>query len=140
MARVSEGALARARAALAGDPFAALLGIVMEEGGEDALECVLPMRAHVVGNPHLRAVHGGALAALIETAGIVLLAARGVAVARVADSTVDYLRPAVGEAFRARAQAVRLGRRVANVAVRVWSDAPERPVAAGHVNYLLRAP
>lgn len=136
-AAVSDDLLARAGALLAANPFAVLLGLEACRGETGGIECVLPMRAHVVGNFLINAAHGGALVALLEAAGELELCARGLAYTQVIDSSVDYLRPATGAVLHARAELVRLGRRVANVRMSAWSDVPDRPVVAGQANYRL---
>lgn len=134
---MSDVLLARAGALLAANPFAVLLGLEACRAETGGIECVLPMRAHVVGNFRIGAAHGGALVALLEAAGELELCARGLVYTQVIDSSVDYLRPATGAVLRARGELVRQGRRVANVHLTAWSETPDRPVVSGQANYRL---
>ncbi|WIX85221.1 PaaI family thioesterase [Amycolatopsis sp. DG1A-15b] len=100
--------LTAARAGLASQPFSRLLGARLTEFCEGAATLELDIREELEQqNGYL---HGGVLAyaadnALTFAAGTVL----GPALLT-AGFTIDYLRPAVGVALRARAVVVRAGR------------------------------
>jgi uncharacterized protein (TIGR00369 family) len=119
-------------------PYARFLGVELErhDGG---LECVLPFRPEIVGNPALPAVHGGVLGAFLElTALLRLLDDSGSdRVPKPITFSVDYLRSAGPATTRARAEIFKLGRRIANVRVVAWQDDPKRPVVAGNGKFLL---
>jgi uncharacterized protein (TIGR00369 family) len=119
-------------------PYARFLGVVVERR-DGALECILPFRQEIVGNPGLPAVHGGALGAFLElTALLHLLDESGSErVPKPITFSVDYLRSAGPAATRARAEIFKLGRRIANVRVVAWQDDRSRPVVAGNGKFLL---
>jgi uncharacterized protein (TIGR00369 family) len=119
-------------------PYARLLGVSVERSG-DVLECVLPFRDEIVGNPRLPAIHGGVLGAFLElTALLGLIDESGSErVPKPINFSVDYLRSAGAKTTRARATIFKLGRRIANVHVIAWQDAPGRPVASGNGKFLL---
>ena len=119
-------------------PYARLLGVTVERNGE-VLECVLPFRDEIVGNPRLPAIHGGVLGAFLElTALLGLIDESGSErVPKPINFSVDYLRSAGAKTTRARATIFKLGRRIANVHVLAWQDEPGRPVASGNGKFLL---
>ena len=119
-------------------PYARFLGIEVERC-DGALECILPFRQEIVGNPSLPAVHGGALGAFLElTALLHLLEESGSErVPKPITFSVDYLRSAGPTTTRARAEIFKLGRRIANVRVVAWQDDRSRPVVAGNGKFLL---
>jgi uncharacterized protein (TIGR00369 family) len=122
-------------------PYARFLGIEIERV-DGVLECVLPFRQEIVGNARLPAVHGGVLGAFLElTALLRLIDESGSArVPRPINFSIDYLRTAGPAPTRARADVFKLGRRIANVHVVAWQEAPSRPVAAGNGKFLLSSP
>lgn len=119
-------------------PYARFLGVQVERV-DGALECVLPFRDEIVGNPRLPAVHGGVLGAFLElTALLRLIDESGTdRVPKPITISVDYLRSAGPTATRARADIFKLGRRIATVHVVAWQDHPSRPVAAANGKFRL---
>jgi uncharacterized protein (TIGR00369 family) len=119
-------------------PYARFLGVTVERV-DGVLECVLPFRQEIIGNPALPAVHGGALGAFLElTALLHLLAESGSdRVPKPITFGVDYLRSAGPATTRARGEIFKLGRRIANVRVVAWQDDRSRPVVAGNGKFLL---
>ena len=87
----------------------------------------------------INAIHGGVVGALLEHAGILHLLAEtdAAVVPKIVNLSVDYLRPCLAADTFARGTVIKQGRRVANVRVVAWQDAPERPVAAAHAHFLL---
>src|SRR6059058_361296 len=53
-------------------PYARFLGVEVERN-DGTLECVLPFRLEIVGNPALPAVHGGVLGAFLELTALLHL-------------------------------------------------------------------
>lgn len=113
-------------------PYARFLGVRLEAGEAGPL-AVLPFDPKLIGNPILPALHGGVVASFLELAALAKLDAAGRR-ARTIDITVDYLRPARPVTFYAEARILKLGRRVANLAVEAWQEDRDSPVAAlrGH--------
>src|SRR5207247_3884661 len=95
-------------------PYARFLGVEVERS-DGALECILPFRREIVGNPALPAVLG---AFLELTALLHLLDDTGSErVPKPITFSVDYLRSTGPFTTRARAELFKLGRRIANVRV-----------------------
>ena len=135
---MSETALSPATR-LAASPYARFLGLWIELAGE-RVTGVLPFAPHLIGNVVLPALHGGVVGAFLELTALAQLAhvaPDGVA-PRTVDVTVDYLRPARAVDSFARAEVLRLGRRVANVRAVAWQGDERRPVATLRGHFLLR--
>ena len=119
------------------EPFFTLLGLEIEEVKKDFCLMRLPFR------PQLRTaaevVHGGAIASLIDSAGVVAVwsnvdpkVTRGATVGL----TVNYMAAAERVDLTAAAQVIRRGRSVVFVDVDVTSPTGER-IAKGLVTYKL---
>ncbi|WP_347716726.1 PaaI family thioesterase [Sphingomonas sp.] len=120
-------------------PYAELLQLSPEpdpRGGPPLM--LMPAHDGVLGRPGF--LHGGAIAGLCEFAAFsALRAALGEpdTLMKPITVTVDYLRGGKLEATRARAEIIRLGRRIANLEVRAWQDDETRPIALARLNFLL---
>lgn len=120
-------------------PYAELLQLspVADPRGGPPL-MVMPAHDGVVGRPGF--LHGGAIAGLCEFAAFsALRVALGEpdTVMKPITVTVDYLRGGRLEETRARAEIIRLGRRVANLEVRAWQSDESKPIALARLNFLL---
>jgi len=54
--------------------------------------------------------------------------------------TVDFMRPGLPKHVYACGRVVRVGGRIANVAVSAWQDDPDRAIAAAHMNLAITPP
>jgi uncharacterized protein (TIGR00369 family) len=131
-------AAARLEAMLARIPYARLLGVQVELAG-DEMTAFMPYADHLIGNPTIPALHGGALGAFMEMTALAQLSITpGLArQPRPIDVTVEYLRAGRPTDTFARAKIKRLGRRVANVHVEAWQEARARPIASLHGHFLV---
>ena len=126
-------------AALAGlMPHSQWLGMAPEISTGELLTR-LTFDPKVIGNPHLPAIHGGVIGALLETAAIFHMLWEGEtgAVPKIITITVDYMRSARPLDTLAKATVLKQGRRIANVAVEAWQDDRARPIAAARMHFLL---
>lgn len=104
-------------------PYERFLGIDVDESG-GAPVYRMSFREQHVGNPLIKAFHGGILASFAEVVAAKHLQATGV----IADPpectsmTSDYLRPAFAGTLRAEPQTVRAGKRFVTVAVDVFLE------------------
>jgi acyl-coenzyme A thioesterase PaaI-like protein len=144
-------AIAQARAA--GDParlaafvpYAQTMGIslLLAPEGPHAGELLGVMRfgEHLIGNPMLPALHGGALCALLESTAIfqLLWESELSAAPRTIGLTVEYLRSGRPVDTFARGVPTRQGRRVANVRVEAWQDDRSRPIAVASAHFLVHS-
>jgi len=119
-------------------PYAQFLGVAVERSA-GGIDCILPFRDEVIGNVRLPAIHGGAVGALLEMTALVQLIddSEGERIPKPINFGIDYLRSAGAHELRARAEVVKLGRRIANVRVQAWQEHPGKPVAIGNGKFLL---
>ena len=121
-------------------PYAELLGLSTRRGDGGELLWVMPFRDQVVGRPGF--LHGGAIAGLLEFAALgTLFEALGeepVATVKPINVTVDYMRGGVEHDTFASAVVTRLGTRVANVEAHAWQQDRAKPIAAAHMNLLVK--
>ena len=118
-------------------PYARFLGLEAREvDGEPVI--VMPFREPLVGNPLLPALHGGAIAAMMELTAIARLASSkpGTPLPRPVNVSVAYLRSGRAADTFAHALISRAGRRVANVRVEAWQGEREQPIAALSAHFL----
>lgn len=123
-------------------PYAALLGVTVEERKEGTPWLSMPFGDDVLGRPGF--LHGGAISGLMEVAAIAALqralADEGGGEIKPINVTVDFMRGGRDKPTRSRGVVTRLGTRVANVEAIAWQDDPDRPIAAARMNYLIVRP
>ena len=123
-------------------PFNRMLGLRAETIERGRVVFAVPFRDDLIGDPYRRALHGGVISMLADTAG-------GFAVwscvddPRVRISTidlrVDYLQPGREDALVAEATIVRAGNTVGVADVRLYQPSDEaRTIATGKGVYALR--
>ena len=124
--------------ALARIPYAKELAIQSLLMG-DELTLILPYAPHIIGNPILKALHGGAVGAFLETTAIVQLWLMGdpKPLPKPIGINLDYLRRGKPQDTYARAVVAKQGSRVANVRVRAWQDRYDEPISILHGHFLL---
>ena len=122
-------------------PFFDFIGVQLEIRGNE-LTLVMPFQQHLVGNPTLPAIHGGVIGAFLEITATLQLAfkSRLTGIPKTISLTVDYHRSARPVDTYARANIVKLGRRVSSVHVEAWQDDQSRPTAAAHGNFIMPQP
>lgn len=137
-----------AAARAAGDPaaLAAMVPYAQTMGISLALikgELIGVMRfgEHLIGNPRLPALHGGALCALLESTAIFQLLWDGelTTAPRTIGLTVEYLRSGRPVDTFARGVPTRQGRRVASVRVEAWQDDRARPITVASARFLVHS-
>lgn len=127
-------------------PYAQFLGIEFARLGDELTAC-LSFQQHLIGNPKLPSLHGGATAAFLEITAVVELAWRrrlegklnrklceDIRFPKTVAFSVDYLRPGQPESAFARAVVTRSGRRFATLHVVAWQSERTRlfAQATGH--------
>ena len=146
-----------ALAALVGRmPYIRFLGVHFDRRG-DELTAVMPFDQKLIGNPILPALHGGAIAGLLETMAIVELGwsqlwediesgavdaealqeGKLPRLPKTIDFTVDYLRSGLPRDAYARARITRSGRRYSSVQVEAWQDNRDKPFAHAMGHFLM---
>lgn len=124
-------------------PYARRIGVSAqpEAQGEGLLFRLDPQPGNV-GNVMLPALHGGVVAAFMETAATLdlMLASREPRLPRIVDVSIDYLRTARLVPTYARCSLLREGRRLANVTVTAWQKDAAAPVATARLHFVLGDP
>ncbi|MHB8877263.1 MAG: PaaI family thioesterase [Myxococcaceae bacterium] len=119
-------------------PYARFLGISFEETG-GALIGRLRFGDHLVGNPTLPALHGGALGGFLESAAHfeLMVRAGSVVLPKTITLTIDYLRSGKPADTLVRTTLVKQGRRVATVHAHAWQEDEAKPIAFATVHLLI---
>jgi uncharacterized protein (TIGR00369 family) len=119
-------------------PYARFLGIQVDRKGHE-ITTIMPFGEDLVGNVHLRALHGGAIGAFLEITAVIQLLFDTACerLPKTIDLSIDYLRSARAQPTYGRAIVTRHGRRVANVRSEIWQEERGRPVAVSHGHFLL---
>ena len=111
-------------------PFAAWLAI--EPTQEDDVFRMRFNERHI-GNPFIRALHGGVVGSMIEASAELglgkLVEIEGES--ELVSSAIDYIRVTKDTDLFSRVSLVRIGRRLAFVEVRCWQDDEDTPIARG---------
>lgn len=119
-------------------PYAGFVGleVVVKSVG---VTTILRKRESNIGNPQLRAVHGGVVGAALEHAAIVELcySIDLETLPRVINITINYLRPVLVEDLHIDAHIVRQGKRIANMHITAWQQDLNKLVASAHANFKL---
>jgi uncharacterized protein (TIGR00369 family) len=123
-------------------PYARLLDLRFEQDDSE-VKLIMPFAIGLVGAPGR--LHGGALAGLLEIAGVAaVIVAQPDALRmpriRPVTVTVDFMREGTPIDTFAAAEVTRLGRRIVNVSARAWQYDRSRPIAAANLNFLLDWP
>lgn len=123
---------------IAAIPYARFLDLSVDRSTGEFL-CKLPFAPHIIGNPALPAIHGGALGALLESTAVMLLLcqAETTALPKTINLTIDYLLSGRPTDTFASGSITRQGRRVATVNVTAWQTRREVPIATANAHFLL---
>jgi uncharacterized protein (TIGR00369 family) len=131
--------------------FNRVLGLKIAEMRPDRVIGRIAMRPELVGHYSFNRLHGGVISAGLDAmGGLAVMAAIGARHMDEApaqrlhrfsklgtiDLRIDYLRPAIGEAFELRAEVLRLGSRVANTRME-FLGADGKLLASGAGAYII---
>ncbi len=132
-------------------PFNQLLGLKVTELMPERVSGRVDMRPELIGHYTHQRLHGGVISATLDAmGGVAVMAAIGArhmdepparrlqrfAKLGTIDLRIDYLRPAVGEHFIARAEVMRLGSRVASTRME-FCDAQGKLLSTGSAAYIV---
>lgn len=122
-------------------PHASFLGIkYLPQPSADVRHVFyIPFEDRLVGNRALPALHGGAVAAFMESAALfhlLLEHANANRLPKIIDFNIDYLRAAGPRDSYCHCEVARIGRRVALVNIRCWQKHYDRPAALARAQYL----
>lgn len=124
--------------ALADQAYLRSLGLKLDMAATP-VRGLMPYHERVVGNPKVPALHGGALATLMQvTAAAELMKTSQASSAPLMSScTIEYLRSAELVDCQASAAVVTRSRRYANLRAAIWQSREDQPVAVATVHFLL---
>ncbi len=119
-------------------PYAQFIGLKFQRLGQDIL-FHLPANPDNIGNPILPAIHGGVIGGFMELAASLqlVMSMDSVALPKIVDFSLDYLRAGRLKDTYAECQVWRQGSRVANVAITAWQSKRESPIATARAHFLL---
>ena len=132
-------------------PFIRFLGINIEDITPETVTLTFPMKHDFVGNTHLTSLHGGVISAVIDTVGAIMSIAAAYASmssksesekaaifnkSGTLDLRVDYLRPGLGNTFRADATLMRGGKRVSVTRMELHNE-EQALIAVGTGTYII---
>ena len=118
--------------------YAQLLKIKVNIDSEKVI-FVLPENEMNIGNSLIKALHGGAIAGFMETAGVayLMVASDTFKFPKIINISIDYLRSGSLKDLFADCVITRQGNRVANVSVRCWHTATNCLIATSRMHFLL---
>ena len=124
-------------------PYALALDMTVVDEGDGAPVIAMPFADRVQGRPGF--LHGGAISGLLEMAAVAaihraLRAQGNDASIKQVNVTIDFMRGGVNQQTFAVGEVTRLGRTMANVEARAWQDHRDKPIAMGHMHYLIKQP
>jgi uncharacterized protein (TIGR00369 family) len=125
-------------------PYADFLGITVIGERDGAPLLVMPYSEGLIGFPGR--LHGGAVSGLLEIAAIAAIdatlddAGQARAMFKPITVTIDFMRPGQPADTFACGEVVRVGERIANVAVSAWQGDADRLIAAARMNLAIGAP
>ena len=119
-------------------PYARTIGMACLRAGEEVI-FTLPANKSNIGNPTLPAIHGGVLGGFIEQSAqlYLLMVMETPSFPKVVDLSIDYLSAGLFRDTFAECHVLRMGRRIANVAVTVWQTKKDEPIATARAHLLL---
>ncbi len=120
-------------------PYARFLGVRLDIRGDQFSAC-MPFEQKLIGNPALPALHGGAIGGFMESAGLFYLLwdMDSIDLPKTINFTFEYLRSGRPVDTYAQVYMVKQGRRVAHLRVEAWQSSPDKPIAIGHGNFMLK--
>lgn len=123
-------------------PYALALDMLVDGEIDGAPVINMPFADKVQGRPGY--LHGGAISGLLEMAAVAavhraLRAQGNDAAIKQVNVTIDFMRGGLAQQTFAVGKVTRLGRTMANVEARAWQDDADKPIAMGHMHYLISA-
>ncbi|MFC7048402.1 PaaI family thioesterase [Emcibacter nanhaiensis] len=118
--------------------YGELLNLVLRRRA-GRLSTVMKFDHDLIGSPLPPALHGGAIAGMMEVAAYCQLIwdLEMSKSPKTVDMNIDYLRSGKPQDLFAEAEVVRMGRRFANLHVTAWQDDRDKPIAKAHLHFLV---
>ncbi len=116
-------------------PHNSWLGLKITSLTDDGIEVTSGWREDFISAPERRAVHGGVLAALVDSASIFAVMARSLKYATTVDLRVDYHAIAASDCMRVTGRVIRLGKTISTAEAAVH-DINGKLVASGRATIM----
>ena len=119
-------------------PYSSFIG-VKAKIEDNRILYFMPEQHSNIGNPSLPAIHGGVIGGFMElSAAVELLYTLNIEkIPKVADFSLDYLRPGRFQITYASCSVLRHGKKLVNVSVVAWQDSPDKPIATARCHFLV---
>jgi len=119
-------------------PYSSFIG-VKAKIEDNRILYFMPEQHSNIGNPSLPAIHGGVIGGFMElSAAVELLYTLNIEkIPKVADFSLDYLRPGRFQTTYATCSVLRHGKKLVNVSVVAWQDSPDKPIATARCHFLV---
>ena len=119
-------------------PYSSFIG-VKAKIEDNRILYFMPEQHSNIGNPSLPAIHGGVIGGFMElSAAVELLYTLNIEkIPKVADFSLDYLRPGRFRTTYASCSVLRHGKKLVNVSVVAWQDSPDKPIATARCHFLV---
>lgn len=121
---------------LSSTAYGAWLGMQILDYRDDLLILEVPWRAEFSGTPDNDNIHGGVLAAVLDSAGSYALAAHVGKPLYTIDLRIDYHRPVGRGTMRVEARVIRAGRRMATAEASIYNS-DDKLAASGRGLYVV---
>ena len=105
---------------------------------DESLIHLLGFQERHIGNPLIRALHGGVITAFLEFSAKCSLAAYTEQIIQTVSTSIDFLTSSKAADMSARVQVRRLGRRIVFTETSGWQDDPMNPVAIAQSCFRLK--
>ncbi len=120
-------------------PYAEYLGMKIQQNINGEIIFHLPFQEKHVGNPLIRAIHGGILASFMECSAsmMVIGTVSHDHLPKCVNQTTEYLKSAKDVDTYARVKVNKAGRRILAATVSCWQQDESVPVAISHSRFMV---
>ncbi|HEY9135080.1 MAG TPA: PaaI family thioesterase [Pseudomonadales bacterium] len=120
-------------------PYAEYLGMRIQQNINGEIIFHLPFQEKHVGNPMIRAIHGGILASFMECSATIMVigTVSHDHLHKCVNQTTEYLKSAKDVDTYARVKVNKAGRRILATTVSCWQQDESVPVAIAHLRFMV---
>ncbi len=120
-------------------PYAEYLGMRIQQNINGEIIFHLPFQEKHVGNPMIRAIHGGILASFMECSATIMVigTVSHDHLPKCVNQTTEYLKSAKDVDTYARVKVNKAGRRILATTVSCWQQDESVPVAIAHLRFMV---
>lgn len=118
-------------------PYTDFIGLEVGEDDHGNSLFALPFAEQNIGNFFLPALHGGLIGGFMESCAVLFLYnhAQMSELPKMVDFSLDYLRSGKSETSYGKCVLTRQGSRITNVAIEVWQNNPDKPIAMARTHF-----